>query len=181
MYTKLINLMNFILLASQSQSDVTLKVVVHSVVHSNKVIKAEVEIESQKEQNVQVTSEVLGGKFEFVEVTNGKCEHSNDKSQKKTVQVSRNRSNSVFFYFVLQEEGEYELKVEASAENKMTSITEKLKTFEETVKKEKVFDLRSVKFGSYYLSPIHENAYETRLNYTGQVFYETLKNVDKLL
>ena len=176
----------FILLASQTQSDVTLKVVVHSVVHSNKVIKAEVQIESQKErgslnEEVQVTSEVLGGKFEFVEVKNGKCEHSNDKSQKKTIQVPGNETKSVFFYFLLQEEGEYELKVEASAENKMTSITEKLKTFEETVKKEKVFDLRSVKFGSYYLSPINENAYETRLNYTGQVFYETLKNVDKLL
>ena len=56
------------------------------------------------------------------------------KARKKRFKFKEMEQNQCFFYFVLQEKGEYELKVEASAENKVTPITEKFKTFEKTAK-----------------------------------------------
>jgi hypothetical protein len=151
-----------------------------TTVRDDRVIKAIVEVKSKLDQNVDVTVSITGGKFKFVDSKDGKCIASSKQSQKKSVQVAENGKSTCEFLFRLSE-GEFELKAQGKAGNEIGEDTQTVRTYEETEAVEKYCDLRSNKFGSFYVRPPKDvEAYESIVHVTGNLFTE-LKFVDKLM
>jgi hypothetical protein len=157
-----------------------IKIVSTTTVRDDRVIKAIVEVKSELDQTVDVTMSITGGKFDFVDSKDGECIASSEESQIKSVQVAENGNSFVEFLFRLSE-GNFELKAHGKAGSEIDEDTRTMRTYEETEAFEKDFDLRSNKFGSFYVRPPKNvEAYETIVHVTGKLFTE-LKFVDKLM
>jgi hypothetical protein len=149
-------------------------------VRDDRVIKAIVAVKSEFDQTCDVTMSITGGKFDFVDSKDGECIASLEESHKKSVQVGENGNSFVEFMFRLSE-GDFELKAQGKAGNEINEDTQTVRTYEETEVFEKDFDLRSNKFGSFYLRPPKNvEAYESIVRVVGNLFTE-LMFVDKLM
>jgi hypothetical protein len=126
-----------------------------------------------------VTLSNTEGKIDFVDNKDGKCFALPGDSQKKSVQVAKNDKSTVEFLFRLSE-GEFKLKAEGKAGSEIDEDTKSVKTYEETEPIEKDLDLRSNKYGSFYVKPLKDVvAYESTVHVIGNLFTE-LKFVNKL-
>jgi hypothetical protein len=143
--------------------------------------KVAVLVQSQKNETASVTLTIDGGKFEFVEVHDGKCREIASKSSTKTVEVSSGKEVAVPFYVKLIDDGDFELKVQGKAGSESDFVSKKVRTFGVSEKRIKFFDLRNKKYDSYYIDEENKGTYETQINVTGSLMGDKLKSFGKLL